>query len=199
MGFNGPGEVVVFGVLLVLGLVLVHRLTLTEGRERGAREEGDVRVVRSAEVPEHMDMRDLLPGATFHRFPAIQEYLEDLARRHPAFVHLEEVGRSHEGRPLLGLRVGRGALGAATPTVLVDAGMHGREWVTVATVLATIGNLIKLFLGAEDCAAQALTGIDWWVLHPHHPLPPGTSCLSSTPMVTSSRTRRTGSPVLPCG
>ena len=169
MGFNGPGEVVVFGILLFLGMVLVFHLTLSEGREREAREGGGVRVARSAKdsEPEHMDMRDLLPGATFHRFPAIQDYLEDLAQRHPDFVHLEEVGRSHEGRPLLGVRIGRGALGAATPSVLVDAGMHGREWVTVATVLATIGHLVKLFLGAEDCAARALTGIDWWVLRLH--------------------------------
>ena len=59
---------------------------------------------------------------------------KDISRRHE-FVSLLELGQTHEGRRILGVRVGRGELGGDTPTVLLDGGMHAREWITVATAL----------------------------------------------------------------
>ena len=45
-------------------------------------EEEVERVRRSLSRPEHMDMRDFMEPTAYHRFPEIQAYLEDLARRH---------------------------------------------------------------------------------------------------------------------
>jgi len=114
--------------------------------------------------PPPMDMRDFLPGDVYHRFPEIQDYLKDLARRHPEVVELEQLGSSHEGRAIWMVKIGRGAAGELTPSMLVDGGMHAREWVTVGTALSLIGHLVKLFTTAEDCAAPALTGMNWHIV-----------------------------------
>ena len=50
------------------------------------------------------------------------------------------------------------------PSVLVDGGMHAREWVTVATAIGVLGHLVRLFLGG-DCAEVPLTNIHWSVYY----------------------------------
>ena len=55
--------------------------------------------------------------------------------------------------------------GTKTASVLVDGGMHGREWVTVATSLQVVGQLVQMFnrIGGDDCE-MVLTNIDWYVI-----------------------------------
>ena len=59
---------------------------------------------------------------------------QDIASRH-SFVELLELGRSHEDRSILGVKIGRSFLGPKTPSLVLDGGMHAREWITVATAL----------------------------------------------------------------
>ena len=60
--------------------------------------------------------------------------MQDISSRH-SFVSLLELGRSHENRSVLGVKIGLSHLGAETPSLVVDGGMHAREWITVATAL----------------------------------------------------------------
>ena len=50
-------------------------------------------------------------------------------------MELLELGRSHEDRSILGVKIGRSFLGKETPSLVLDGGMHAREWITVATAL----------------------------------------------------------------
>lgn len=163
--------VLVFSVLGILLLLL--RLTNIERVQRGESEDLSLDANRTRRSPmDHkrndrpppMDMHDFLPGDVYHRFPQIQEYLKDLARRHPEVVQVEQLGLSHEGRAIWMVKIGRGAAGELTPSMLVDGGMHAREWVTVGTALSLIGHLVKLFTTAEDCARLPLTGINWHII-----------------------------------
>ena len=59
--------------------------------------------------------------------------------------------------------------GNKTASVLVDGGMHGREWVTVATSLQVVGQLVQMFnrngvTGTGDDCETVLTNIDWYVI-----------------------------------
>ena len=132
--------------------IIVERLDLIQNLENYEDKMRGRRHVR----PAPLDMRDVLPPDIYHRYDTIVQYLEvsawgwarvppsrrlhvfeylqDISGRHE-FVSLLELGQTHEGRRILGVRVGRGELGGDTPTVLLDGGMHAREWITVATAL----------------------------------------------------------------
>ena len=92
------------------------------------------RKVRRHLAPDPMDMRDLLPANVYHRYDTIVAYLQDISSRHH-FVQLLDLGRSHENRTIFGVKIGVSPLGDETPSVVIDGGMHAREWITPATAI----------------------------------------------------------------
>ena len=50
-------------------------------------------------------------------------------------MELLDLGVTHENRSVLGVKIGESGLGDQTPSVLLDGGMHGREWISPATAL----------------------------------------------------------------
>lgn len=114
--------------------------------------------------PDPMDMRDFLDPQTYHRFAPIKSYLEEITARHK-FVNTIDLGKTHEGRAILAVKIGESKFGADTPSVLIDGGMHAREWITVATAIQNIGRLIKLFNSPTDSScSNVLTSIDWYIV-----------------------------------
>merc|ERR1719347_32573 len=91
------------------------RITLMETKNDDER-----RYKRAAiSPPEHMDMRDFLDPETYHRFDTIRSYLEDVSVRHE-FVSLIKLGKTVEGREILGLKIGESRYGADTRSVMID-------------------------------------------------------------------------------
>ncbi|MFH4980775.1 hypothetical protein AB6A40_007484 [Gnathostoma spinigerum] len=41
----------------------------------------------------------------YHGFPQFEQYLRNVASMNPAFVELREIGKTHQGRSLLGVKV----------------------------------------------------------------------------------------------
>ena len=58
-------------------------------------------------------------------------------------MELLELGRSHENRSILGVKIGHSFLGPETPSLVLDGGMHAREWITVATALNSKMRIIQ--------------------------------------------------------
>lgn len=79
----------------------------------------------------------------FHDGDAIRAYMAELAvRGHGTLVTL---GTSVEGRPIEAIQIGRGELG-----IVLDGGMHAREWLSVSTPLCIAERL------ATDPRAQPI-------------------------------------------
>ena len=114
--------------------------------------------------PDPMDMRDFLDPQTYHRFAIIKSYIEELSSRHK-FVSTINLGETAEGRAILGVKIGHSKFGEETPSVLIDGGMHAREWITVATALQIIGRLVKVFKSVSDSScSNVLSSIDWYIV-----------------------------------
>ena len=62
-------------------------------------------------------------------------WLEELAENKPNFVTLTEMGKSHEGRKILMLKVGTSPRGSETRAVWVDGGIHARKVVSLCCLL----------------------------------------------------------------
>ena len=98
--------------------------------------------------------RDVFVSPTI-RLPQIEEYLRQLAARRPELVMLETLGQSWEGRNLTVARVSLSG-GKAKNAVLLDAGIHAREWLSPATALYVLHSLAN----SDDL----LQDLDWYIL-----------------------------------
>ncbi|XP_014212817.1 carboxypeptidase B-like [Copidosoma floridanum] len=76
--------------------------------------------------------------------PQITSYLETLALTHGHVAKLINIGTSHEDRDILGVKItSSDARPGPRPAILVDAGIHAREWLGPATALYTIRQLAE--------------------------------------------------------
>ncbi len=92
----------------------------------------------------------------------IGAFLDSMARANPTRVHLDTIGRTLEGRPLIAAKIGAADDSPGRPNVLFMATYHAREW--AATEMAL--RLIKLLAqAAPDARVDSLVKRrDIWVL-----------------------------------
>ncbi|KAK9680823.1 Zinc carboxypeptidase [Popillia japonica] len=77
----------------------------------------------------------------YQRYDAIQNYLSELATNYTDIVSVEEIGTSYEGRAINMIKIGAGA--SDNPIILVEGGMHAREWISPAFVTYIIQELVE--------------------------------------------------------
>ncbi|XP_044731558.1 carboxypeptidase B-like [Chrysoperla carnea] len=95
----------------------------------------------------------------YERFDTITGYLRNLTNLYPNLVKLINIGKSYEGRDLEVLKISSGGNGNK-PAIFVDGGIHAREWISPATVLYIINQLVENY--SEN---SALTdNIDWYII-----------------------------------
>ncbi|KAL9938637.1 hypothetical protein V8E36_002356 [Tilletia maclaganii] len=94
----------------------------------------------------------------YHSYEDIQDYLQHLAATHPSHAQLVELGTTHENRSLTALKLGHfdadaraSAEDPAKPKlgVLVMANQHAREWISGATALHLIHQILSDELSSE--------------------------------------------------
>src|SRR5207245_551281 len=78
-------------------------------------------------------------------------------------IHVDSVGASYEGRPILAVKVGAAADDPARPNVLFMATHHAREWISTAVAMKLIRWL------ADSGGGAALATHDVWVIPVENP------------------------------
>ncbi|XP_049793025.1 carboxypeptidase B-like [Schistocerca nitens] len=90
-------------------------------------------------------------------FP-MSNYLDLLAKKYPPLVHVQAFGTSFEKRRLNMVKISTEKNGAEKPIILIDAGIHAREWIAPAMALFIINQL------AENETNRYLTEeIEWHI------------------------------------
>ncbi len=99
--------------------------------------------------------------AASYRDPAMVEaLLRGWHERHPDLTRLEVLGRSHQGRPILGLAIGRPlSAQASRPAVLLAGGIHGDELLSTEFVLDAVAQLLD---GDGPRSARWLGSLTVW-------------------------------------
>jgi hypothetical protein len=80
----------------------------------------------------------------------VEALLKGWHRRFPKLTRLFRAGRSHQGRPIWGLSIGRKG---SAPTVLLNGAHHGEEILTVEFVLDAIQSILNTADTSEDTKA----------------------------------------------
>ncbi|XP_073839032.1 carboxypeptidase B1-like [Musca autumnalis] len=88
---------------------------------------------------------DAIDFHSYQRFDVINNYLDKLAAEFPQQVDTVELGKSYEGRSLkaIHIREKRDDAVQQKPLILIDAGIHAREWISHATALYVIQQLVE--------------------------------------------------------
>ncbi|XP_037814500.1 carboxypeptidase B-like [Lucilia sericata] len=100
---------------------------------------------------------------SYQRFDVISNYMEYLKMQYPERIKLMSVGKSYEGRDLKAILITNNKKleleTAERPLILIDAGIHAREWIAPATALFVMQQLVENNTFYE----RELTMYDWLI------------------------------------
>ncbi|XP_011180717.2 carboxypeptidase B [Zeugodacus cucurbitae] len=96
----------------------------------------------------------------YQRYNDITAYLKALAKNYPSRVNLTSIGNSYEKRPLHTITITNGDGVANKNVILMDAGIHAREWIAPAAALYVIQQLVENY----EQNSHLLTNYDWVIV-----------------------------------
>jgi hypothetical protein len=95
----------------------------------------------------------------------IRDELFSLARRNPQLVKLEVLGRTHQGRELIALKVTQGARevpDGSRPAVLYSSTQHAREWISTEVNRRLLRHFIDRWRVNDKEIKDLLKGVELW-------------------------------------
>ncbi len=101
--------------------------------------------------------------ATYRINTEINAYLDELAALRPDIATVTTIGFSHENRPIRAIRIAAPAKPGdpAKPAVAINGGQHAREWISPASVMWAIDQLIRNY-GTDPRITQQIDAVDWY-------------------------------------
>ncbi|XP_011312944.1 carboxypeptidase B [Fopius arisanus] len=93
----------------------------------------------------------------YPRFAEIEEYLTILTQLYNKTTKLIKIGQSHEGRSIYVVKISNG--GQNKPAILIDAGIHAREWIAPSTALYALHQLVT-----NQSTSDLYANVDWYIL-----------------------------------
>ncbi|XP_014289166.1 carboxypeptidase B [Halyomorpha halys] len=88
----------------------------------------------------------------------IGEYVDYLGRTYPDRVKVITIGHSVEGRPIRAVNINKTL--TAKPGIIIDAGIHAREWIAPAVALHILRELVENY----DENRVLADSIDWTII-----------------------------------
>ncbi|KAK0045964.1 zinc carboxypeptidase A 1, partial [Biomphalaria pfeifferi] len=126
------------------------------GNERTPDEVVEKRRQESGRVMDH---------SNYHTYNRITQYLGQLRDRYPSIVQLANLNYvTHEGRIVNLVKLTGSSSVNKKPSVIIEAGIHAREWVSPASVLWVIETLAKNYQANDATARQMLDKFDWYIV-----------------------------------
>jgi len=119
------------------------------------------------EVIDYQDMSNFAAsyasgGSIVGRYARIDEihaWIDGLVAKYSDIITPFNAGKSYEGRPLKGIKVGKSAPGK--PALWFHAGIHAREWVGVASCVYIIDQLLS---SSEPSVKALRDNLVWYII-----------------------------------
>ncbi len=95
----------------------------------------------------------------------MRDQLYDIASRNPQIAKLVVLGRTHQGREILGLKLTAGAQGrrdGSRPAVLYASLQHAREWISGEVNLRTLKYFVNRWRANDKAVRSMLTNRELW-------------------------------------
>ena len=106
---------------------------------------------------------DIIDHTKYHSYDEIIGYLYDVQTAYPDNVLITSLPWfTHEGRNVSVVGISSG--GHQKPAVVVEAGIHAREWISPAANLYFLERLLKDYHSGDPIAEQMLDTYDWYIV-----------------------------------
>lgn len=96
---------------------------------------------------------------SYHPLDTIYKNLDDLAKQYPDKVQTVVGGQTYEGRQIKGVKV---SFKANNPGIFIEGGIHAREWISPATVMYILHQLLT----SKDPDVRDLAESNDWYIFP---------------------------------
>merc|ERR1719499_2798309 len=97
----------------------------------------------------------------YHRLDSIYSWMDSMSSRFPDKVKVHVIGRTHEGREIRVVRIGkrnrRKRQSGSKPAIFIEGGIHAREWISPATETSSTCSTSSYFLSQTLTATSTLT------------------------------------------
>ncbi|PAV56783.1 hypothetical protein WR25_05039 [Diploscapter pachys] len=97
----------------------------------------------------------------YHSYQDMVDFMVKLAEQKPDLVQLLNITNSFEGRRIYGVRIRKQA--PIKPSILVDAGVHAREWIAPAVALHMIKKLVTSY-DRDPKITRMINKFDWYII-----------------------------------
>lgn len=103
----------------------------------------------------------------YHDLDDIEVYVRGLPAAFPGLVELLPLGKSYEGRAIVAVKIvgkaSNGSTANAKPGFWIDGGIHAREWISPATVLYMLNELLTGY-GKDTTITHLVDSLDIYIL-----------------------------------
>ncbi|MFG0252894.1 MAG: M14 family zinc carboxypeptidase, partial [Phycisphaerales bacterium JB038] len=99
---------------------------------------------------------------TYHRYDEINSFMDDLVTAYPTLVSKYSIGQSIQGRDIYGMTVTSPTDNIKTKVVF-DGGQHAREWISPATVLFIVNEMLTGY-GNDPQVTDMLDRLEFFVV-----------------------------------
>ncbi|XP_071574831.1 zinc carboxypeptidase-like [Temnothorax nylanderi] len=99
----------------------------------------------------------------YHTLWEIYENLDDLAKQYPGKVEVVVGGKTYEGRQIKGVKV---SFKANNPGIFIEGGNHAREWISPATVMYILHQLLT---STDPEIRDLAESHDWYIFPVFNP------------------------------
>ncbi len=98
----------------------------------------------------------------YRPLPEVDAFIDELIARRPDLVSRFEIGQSHEGRPIWGMRISA-AQDGCKPAFILNGLTHAREWLTVMNVLYLAEQLVDGY-GVDPQVTDLVDRVEWLII-----------------------------------
>ncbi|XP_014297850.1 carboxypeptidase B [Microplitis demolitor] len=97
------------------------------------------------------------PFDYYPRYHEMEEYITFLAKNYSEIVSVDSIGTSFQNRTLYVIKISSG--GDNKPQILIDAGIHAREWIAPSTALYAVHQLVT-----NQSNTYLYKNVDWLII-----------------------------------
>lgn len=95
-------------------------------------------------------------------YDEIASYMRQMEASYPSISRVEQMGRTEEGRDILGIRIGdpERLADGSLPVVLITAAANARDWITAMSAV----NLMHMLLDQYAIYREIVDNLEWFII-----------------------------------
>ncbi|CEF59762.1 Peptidase M14, carboxypeptidase A domain and Proteinase inhibitor, carboxypeptidase propeptide domain and Proteinase inhibitor, propeptide domain-containing protein [Strongyloides ratti] len=98
---------------------------------------------------------------TYNSVDNINKYMINMVNKYPQYSQLLNVTKTYENRDMLGIKIG--IPGIYKPAIIIDAGVHAREWIAPASAIYIINQLLTM-VNKDNDIKYVIEKFDWYII-----------------------------------